>query len=154
MPMIITSNNALFPLDSTPAAEETPKEVEATKEDTNGHAKNGNGEAKNGDAKNGDAKTEANGDANGHSNGKEAEEKKEEDKKEEKEEKEEKEVRLLQLIEISQTRKMGFDAFGMLYLTITNLYPTPSRRTRRRQRGRQRRTRWSRSPLAQRRSQS
>ena len=66
-----------FPLCSTPAAEETPKEVEATKEETNGHAKNGEEpKEKNGDHKNGDSK---NGDSNG------AEKKEEEKKDEEKE---------------------------------------------------------------------
>ena len=95
----------LFSLNSTPAAEETPKEVEATKEETNGHAKNG--DSKNGDSKNGDSKKEEekNGDAkNGDSkkeeekkedtNGKEdkAEKKEEEEKKDEEKKEEDKEV--------------------------------------------------------------
>ena len=65
-----------FPLCSTPAGEETSKEVVATKEETNGHAKNG--EDKNGDHKNGNSK---NGDSNGA------------EKDEEKKVEEEKEVR-------------------------------------------------------------
>ena len=55
-----------FPPCSTPAAEETPKEAVATKEETNGHAKNGEEpKEKNGDHKDGDSK---NGDSNGAEN--------------------------------------------------------------------------------------